>query len=143
VAKAKGKRSNFKADVRKFAENLQLDIVTVMRKLALDALNGTIRRTPVDTGRLRASWRVSVNAPDTSTVPEGEAPGGSPGAPADGQQTANALSKMSGLKIGDSVHISNSVEYAIYVEEDSHMLADTFTELTTQLDKAVKSSKRK
>jgi len=133
-------KKNFKADVRAFAENLQLDIIVVMRKLALDGLNGVIRRTPVDTGRLRASWRVNLNTPDTSTEPGA---GGSPGAPASGSETGDALAKMKALKIGDSIHISNSVEYAIYVEEDSHMLADTFTELTTQVDRAVKSSKRK
>ena len=137
------KGKSFKADVRQFAENLQLDILTVMRKLALDALNGTIRRTPVDTGRLRASWRVNLNSPDTGTVAPEAAPGGSPGAPADAQQVNEALGKMKALKIGDSIHISNSVEYAEFVEEDSHMLADTFTELTTQLDQAVRSSKRK
>jgi hypothetical protein len=140
---AKSKRKSFQADIRQFAENLQLDVITVMRKLALDALNGTVRRTPVDTGRLRASWRVGLNSPDTSTVSPEESPGGSPGAPADGKQVGDALSKMSSVKIGDSIHISNSVEYAPFVEEDSHMLADTFTELTSQLDKAIRSTKRK
>ena len=45
------------------AQKLDLDLATVARKLTLDAWTKLSRRTPVDTGRARASWIVSVNEP--------------------------------------------------------------------------------
>lgn len=35
-----------------------------MRKVATDVLTGVVRRTPVDTGRARASWGVGINRVD-------------------------------------------------------------------------------
>lgn len=49
--------------VEDLAEKLDLDLATVARKLTLDAWTKLSRRTPVDTGRARASWVVAVNEP--------------------------------------------------------------------------------
>jgi hypothetical protein len=123
-------------DVQKFSKKVGLSTGTVVRKLSLDALGGMMRRTPVDTGRLRASWRVSLNSPDTSVAPEGAA--GSGGGDASGSELADATAKLGAFKLGDSVHISNSLEYAEFVEEDAHMFADTLTELEELVGRAAR-----
>lgn len=45
------------------AEQLDLAVEVVARKLTLDAWGKLTKRTPVDTGRARASWQVSVSEP--------------------------------------------------------------------------------
>jgi hypothetical protein len=51
----------------------QVDSSNILRKLALDIYAEIIRNTPVDTGRARANWNLSINRPNfaksTSTVP--------------------------------------------------------------------------
>lgn len=50
---------DFSIDIdREFAE-AQGEFLTIIRKIALDALSGIVRRTPVDTGRARGNWFVS------------------------------------------------------------------------------------
>lgn len=42
--------------------------VLAQRKITLQVLRGIVRGTPVDTGRLRASWTATAGAPATSEV---------------------------------------------------------------------------
>lgn len=57
------------------AKKLEVAIETVMQKLALDIHKGVTERTPVDTGRARASWQLGLgemNAAVADEVPEGQ-----------------------------------------------------------------------
>lgn len=47
----------------------------VHRAVALEALKGVVRMTPVDTGRARANWQVSQDAPATGEVDATDKPG--------------------------------------------------------------------
>lgn len=51
------------------AEVLGLAVQTVMEKLTTDLHAKIVLRTPVDTGRARASWNISEGAPDLSVPP--------------------------------------------------------------------------
>ena len=60
----------FRADVQRIVKDLGIGVDQVMRKIALDILTDTVRMTPVDTGRARASWVVGINAPGSAPEPE-------------------------------------------------------------------------
>lgn len=61
----------FKADLNKFAQQIGADVALVRKKVAFDFMERTVSRTPVDTGRARASWNMADGAPDSSVAPEG------------------------------------------------------------------------
>lgn len=58
--------STFALDVSAFVAKSKLAPSVVVRKLATDILTSVVERTPVDTGRARANWNVSLNRVDTS-----------------------------------------------------------------------------
>lgn len=62
--------STFSADITAFCELTALRGDVVVRKLALEGLKGVVKRTPVDTGRARGSWRVGINTTDLSVEQE-------------------------------------------------------------------------
>lgn len=74
---------NLDAATGKFAEKLGLTLEVVLRKLAIDLHTAITKRTPVDTGRARASWNIAQGEPLLDVPPpnEGEAPLPSPGVP--------------------------------------------------------------
>lgn len=65
----------FEADIGKFAKLLELRVNTVIQRLALDMMGRIILRTPVDTGRARSSWDMSIGAPSEWVPPEREGKG--------------------------------------------------------------------
>lgn len=52
---------SFKGDVDNKGNQL-------LRKVALQTLSGVVLKTPVDTGRARGNWQVSLSTPLTNTV---------------------------------------------------------------------------
>ena len=46
---------NFAGDLKKFAQSTNLEIETVVRKVAFDIYKGITQKTPVDTGRAKAN----------------------------------------------------------------------------------------
>lgn len=81
------------------------------QELSLDIIQGT----PVDTGFLRASWTASVNVQDSTTTASFAGPKGG-GEAVNGPAATEEASKriannLSGVAGGDSVYISNNVEY--------------------------------
>lgn len=105
---------SFTADITKFVEKTKLKASTVVKKLAFDAFASVMLRTPVDTGRARASWRISVNQVDSSVEPDrGGVASKIKGAPAppDPAESGKATSALAGVNWGDVVYISNSVPY--------------------------------
>lgn len=55
--------------VKKFAEKINLGIAAVVERLALDIFNRITERTPVDTGRARQSWQVTIGEVGTFVPP--------------------------------------------------------------------------
>lgn len=54
----------FEADILKFAEQVKIAPVLVVRKLSLDIFTDLLKASPVDTGRFRANWTLSVGSPN-------------------------------------------------------------------------------
>jgi len=97
----------FIADLDKFGEKLGIDLRIVRRKIALDLLRKITDRTPVDTGRLRASWNLSDDQPDPSVAPKGINTG-------TGKITATFTRPFG------QTWISNNLPYALKIEFDGH-----------------------
>jgi len=106
----------FAQDVTTFAQKTGLNTSLVMRKAGLDAYAGVLKRSPVRTGRFRASNRISLNVPDLSVAPEtstivGNAPF------AGGPQLNQAVSILGPADGGDTIFITNALPYAKKLED--------------------------
>jgi hypothetical protein len=52
----------------KVIENIPIDANMFKRHVALDLLTRVVEKTPVDTGRARANWQVSVSSPSAQEI---------------------------------------------------------------------------
>jgi hypothetical protein len=116
---------SFSTDISKFVKKTGLRADLVVRKLGLDAYAGVLKRSPVDTGRFRGSWRVAVGGADGSVNPPvADPPGGGKarssgpqnGSEPDGRERAYAEAKLLAAKFGKDLVISNNLPYAIPLE---------------------------
>ncbi|OOF55765.1 HK97 gp10 family phage protein [Rodentibacter genomosp. 2] len=57
---------SFSADIDKFIRLVEQKADVVMRKTALELTNKVQKKTPVDSGQLRASWTSAINALPTA-----------------------------------------------------------------------------
>lgn len=102
----------FNADLRRFANRLDAEVDKVVRKVALDIFAGVVRRTPVATGALRASWQIGVNQVSSDRV---NVTGNL--TPAAASTIANKeVDKIGNAGAGDVINITNNQPYAIVVE---------------------------
>lgn len=62
----------FEVDLEKFAKKIGATKQAVFQKATLDIWNGIVLKTPVATGRARASWNVAVGNADSSIPAEGQ-----------------------------------------------------------------------
>lgn len=98
----------FDAALSAFAKKMDESVEEVVQRLALMVWQGVVSRTPVDTGRARASWRVGVGEINRSTEPDGEDKYSFPSKPTFGQAEyaiyyiTNSLPYISALENGHS-----------------------------------------
>lgn len=100
--------------LRKLAEVMPARAVTtVQKKIAIDVFAGCIKRTPVDTGRARGGWQITIDAPTPrkSTQPEEGKVGDAGGRTFDAGLLE--LGKLAPFKI---VFITNPVEYVMVLD---------------------------
>ena len=57
----------FNLDLAKFSKKTQLNLDIVARKVGFEIWNGVTKKTPVDTGRARASWNLTEEVVNLST----------------------------------------------------------------------------
>ncbi len=63
--------SDFNAPLEKFAKLIDVNLATVVRVITGDLWGMITQRTPVDTGRARASWQVSEGKPSMAAPSPG------------------------------------------------------------------------
>lgn len=155
---------SFQQDIADFCAKTGLKGATVIKKLAFDAFAGLMLRTPVDTGRARANWRISINKIDATVEPErktASALKGKGGAgvgysfntgysgshPPSGGESSKASAALGPVVWGDVVYISNTLPYIEALENGhskqapSGMLRVTFLEVQSNFAAAVASVK--
>lgn len=129
---------NFDRDLTDFAKRLDVNVVTVVKKIGFDLFGRIVKRTPVDTGRARASWTIAINQPDRSVADEGTHPSmiTAPEAAAASQATG----ALTDLKPYEPVWISNNLPYIEALEKGhsdqapAGMVALSIAETDTEID---------
>jgi hypothetical protein len=101
----------------------------VVKKIALEAFSGMVMKTPVDTGRARANWSVSIGKASGSTR---EAFDKQPFGMAPGAQQAQATATANGAKNGATIYVTNSLPYILPLEEGHSKQGAHMVELTVQ-----------
>ena len=112
------------ADLRDFsrriatvAASVEEGVHLVIRKVALAADQAVVLATPVDTGRARANWIVSINAPTIDVKPEPASPAG--GAAEALDQGREAIGGYGREANHASIHITNNLPYIGRLNEGS------------------------
>lgn len=124
---------DFTLGLDRFVEDIDQNVEKLHRAVALEGLKGVVRMTPVDTGRARANWQVTQDAPAMGEV-DGTDKGG--GATIGGGSTA-ALSAPA----YSETFITNNLPYIEALEGGSSkqapagMLAVTFVRLRNWLER--------
>lgn len=102
----------FTKGLRDFADQTVPEEATKLHRfVALDLIRRVTYRSPVDTGRFRSAWAVSLSKPDPRPVSAGGAP--ILGA---GQVISNALSELEQLRPYSICWVHNSLPYATAIE---------------------------
>lgn len=90
-------------------------ILLATKKLAFDIFAGVVRMTPVDTGRARNNWHMSLNTPDDVVLES--ATGGGLGSPPAQEHLSEQQQVLAGLnQVGIVVWIQNNLVYAPVLE---------------------------
>jgi hypothetical protein len=102
---------SFKGDLEKFEVGSIGDAQLFIRRAALEIYRGVVLKSPVDTGRFRANWNVSLGVNDYSTTTYTSAKG-----PVDETELAKANAVLKMLTGDGSAFISNGLPYAARLE---------------------------
>lgn len=105
--------SSFVAQVRAFQRKTDIEIEKTLKKIAFDLYRRIILKTPVDTGRARASWNISVGKPDLSVASEGSHP-----APRITGNELDSIRSSFGARFS-TIYITNNLSYVVFLEHGS------------------------
>jgi hypothetical protein len=107
----------FGALVTRAARELAAEqIVLLQRVISIEALRRVIEKTPVDTGRTRANWQLSIGVIKTSVLESTDTDGG--------DTLSKGIDKLTGLGPYRVVYISNNVNHILVLEEGLYDPAD-------------------
>lgn len=92
---------SFGRDIEKFKNKTEEAATKIFRGTSLNLFGKILKRTPVDTGRLRGNWYSSINTPSKTVDGSGEG----------FEQTTDRA------KLGDSLYLVNNLPYAKAIED--------------------------
>lgn len=134
--------TRFALAVGEFAKRAKAAPATVVRKVSADLLASIVHRTPVDTGRARASWGVGLNRIDadaTATITDKEG----------ATTVVRGQAKLSEWKADDTVWIASRLPYIVALEyghskkqAPAGMVRVSIAEVQTFINAAVRSLPR-
>jgi hypothetical protein len=101
----------FADQVNKFTKKAKGRSLKVFQVSVIEVFGRVVRRTPVDTGRLRGNWQIDINKTPSGTK-ETVDPSGS-------AFTREVTGKSKRLDIGDTAVMVNNLPYAKPIEEGS------------------------
>tara|TARA_R100001443_G_scaffold95266_2_gene101710 strand:- start:802 stop:1194 length:393 start_codon:yes stop_codon:yes gene_type:complete len=91
---------NFNVSLDNFRGDTLEAVTKKKRLIGLKVLRGVVLKTPVDTGRARANWQLSINIPKTDVKKTTNNT-----AVADGNRTLKTI------KLGEDIYITNNLPY--------------------------------
>lgn len=100
--------STFSLQLSQFAEKAAANADKMVRGVALDIWGELIQRSPVDTGRFRQNWQLSITNPPAGVISvagTSEAPASAPSAP-----------EIAPGVLGKTLFIGNNLPYAVRLE---------------------------
>jgi len=111
--------AEFNRAVSKYSnERVDAELSKFTRRIALGLLVSIVQNTPVDTGRAKGAWIVSLeSASEALTGIKGES------AEVERQAIANGTSVIGTAPPFGTVYINNNVDYIIYLEEGTAKIA--------------------
>jgi hypothetical protein len=95
-------RGSFEDQIRAWQVKTERKMTQVGRKVALELFRRVIYKTPVDTGRARANWQVTIGSQATMS---------------------KATAASAGFKAGDTIYLTNNLPYIRKLEEGSSQQA--------------------
>jgi hypothetical protein len=85
------------------AKQVEVGTQDMIKRVALDIDSALVLTTPVDTGRARSNWQVSIGKTAAGTIDQPASPS---------ETIGNAKSELAKLRDSDSsVHITNNLPY--------------------------------
>lgn len=126
----------FNQEVDVFAKTLVPEkVILLQKKIVLEALKRLVMKTPVDTGRARGNWQVTIGRSATAAIEAVDKAGG--------ETIKKGLAAIAALPPYQVVWISNNVDYIEFLEEGNSrqapegMMSLTVEELKIMFSKAV------
>jgi hypothetical protein len=112
---------SFEDDLDKFQRKTVSKMDQVVRKVSLELLGRVVLKSPVDSGRFRSNWQVSIGTRPSGTVSYA-------GTETIGERAGNkgpvyeaTIAKSRGIantaNAGDTIYIANNLPYAMRLEE--------------------------
>lgn len=126
---------SFTLDLTRFAKRYDADIKVVVRKIAFDAFQRVILRTPVDTGRARANWSVALNAPLLGQTTEATDKSGSAALKA-AQEQVTTFNGDGSIFLTNNVPYIGALEYGSSKQAPQGMVRLTVAEIVGFLQRA-------
>lgn len=139
--------AKWSVDLNKFTKATKDKILDVRKTFAFLIYSSVVKKTPVDTGRARGNWLISVNNPskaNTSRIDKRKT-GAEPSETIKQEEKA----KLEKAKGDESIYISNNLEYISALEyghskqAPSGMVGVTLANAESYWNKAVASIKEK
>ena len=106
MAKSTVRNKQFEKQLRKFLKKAKKTGDIELRKLSLFALGQVIKKSPVDQGTFRGNWNVGLNNINLSIDPNRR----------ESQALSDGKNKISSIKSGGKINISNALPYALRLE---------------------------
>jgi len=101
---------SFNGDIDKFRQKVEKISTDIFRGTSLDLLTRIIKRTPVDTGRLRGNWMATINSPSKTIDEKVKDKSGA-------KAIGSAKGTVNNAKLGNSIFLINNLPYAGVIED--------------------------
>ncbi|MBJ2345577.1 MULTISPECIES: HK97 gp10 family phage protein [Pseudomonas] len=103
-----GRQGSFSLQLAEFAKQAQEAVDASLREIIIEIGNSLIRMSPVDTGRFRGNWQMSIDAPPEGTLGALD--------PTGATATARIAEGSIFFRAGTTAFIVNNLPYAIPLE---------------------------
>lgn len=99
----------FKLDLQDaFETEVEQTVILIQQKIAMEALNRVVMKSPVDTGRFRGNWTVAVGRQDLTVTDNEDKPGN--------ETIARGTPIINGAPTYSVIWLSNNLPYAEALE---------------------------
>jgi hypothetical protein len=104
--------ASFEEQMRRIEINTVRRLDMFGRKIALELFRRVIYKTPVDSGRARANWQVTIGSAASGTVEIDDTNGSA--------TMTRATAASRGFRAGDIIYLTNNLPYIMKLEEGGY-----------------------